>query len=120
MILVVLTLLASVTTAMASCVGTTGRCGCAPGWITSCAPGCCQCMLCRAAPNARGPYQPNAYGPGIDMDATGRPFVWQTQPGFGPRDPLSTVQPDAYGPGIGMDQYGRPVQAVPFDGRAGR
>ena len=58
-------------------------------------------------PNAGGfmqPYHPNAYGPGINSDATGRPFSWQTQPGYGPADPLSNVRPDAYGPGIGMDQ----------------
>src|SRR5664280_1464527 len=56
------------------------------------------------------PYQPNAYGPGINSDATGRPFILQPSPGNGPADPLSDVRPDAYGPGIGMDQYGRPVQ----------
>jgi hypothetical protein len=60
------------------------------------------------------PYQPNAYGPGINSDATGRPFSWQPVPGNGPVDPLSRVRPDAYGPGIGMDQYGRPVQPVPL------
>lgn len=57
------------------------------------------------------PYKPNAYGPGINSDATGRPFTWQPQ-GAGPQsfDPFLKVQPDAYGPGIGMDQYGRPVR----------
>ena len=57
------------------------------------------------------PYKPNAYGPGINSDATGRPFTWQPQ-GPGPQsfDPFLKVKPDAYGPGIGMDQYGRPVQ----------
>jgi hypothetical protein len=62
-----------------------------------------------------GPYRPNAYGPGINSDATGRPFVWQ--PDQGPRDPSGQVRPDAYGPGIGMDQYGRPVRAAcpPFE-----
>jgi hypothetical protein len=66
-------------------------------------------------PNAGGflePYQPNAYGPGINSDATGRPFNWQPLPGYGPADPLSSVRPDAYGPGIGTDQYGRPVRPV--------
>ena len=66
-------------------------------------------------PNAGGflePYQPNAYGPGINSDATGRPFIWQPEPGQGPADSLSNVTPDAYGPGIGMDQYGRPVQSA--------
>lgn len=52
----------------------------------------------------------HAFGPGINSDATGRPFVWQPSPGYGPADPLSRVTPDTYGPGIGMDQYGRPVQ----------
>jgi hypothetical protein len=56
------------------------------------------------------PYQPDAYGPGINSDATGRPFVWQPLPGNGPIDPLSNVTPDAYGPGVGIDQYGRPVE----------
>jgi serine/threonine-protein kinase len=64
-----------------------------------------------------GPYQPNAYGPGINSDATGRPFTWQPSPGSDPADPLSRVSPDAYGPGIGMDQYGRPVQPAPYPGR---
>ena len=59
------------------------------------------------------PYQPNAFGPGINRDASGRPFVWQTEPGNGPADPVATVRPDAYGPGIGMDQYGRPVSPAP-------
>lgn len=60
------------------------------------------------------PYQPKAYGPGINGDATGRPFVWQTESGQGPEDPLANVRPDALGPGIGMDQYGRPVQPAPY------
>ena len=60
-----------------------------------------------------GPSQPNIYGPGINSDATGRPFTWQTLPGYGPADPLSPVSPDRYGPGIGADKYGRPVQPVP-------
>lgn len=59
-----------------------------------------------------GPYHPNAYGPGINSDATGRPFVWQPQSGFGSAGPVGNVVPNAYGPGIGMDQYGRPVRAA--------
>ena len=55
------------------------------------------------------PYQPNAYGPGINSDATGQPFRWQPQWG-GPLPPGSRVQPDAYGLGVGMDEYGRPVK----------
>lgn len=57
------------------------------------------------------PYKPNAYGPGINSDATGRPFSWQPE-GASPQsvDPFLKVKPNAYGPGIGMDQYGRPVR----------
>lgn len=61
-----------------------------------------------------GPYQSNTYGPGINSDATGRPFMWQPSPGNGPADPLSHVRPDVFGPGIGMDQYGRPVHPEPY------
>src|SRR3984885_8780760 len=57
-----------------------------------------------------GPYRPNAYGQGINSDATGRPFVWR--PDQGPTDPLAEVRPDVFGAGIGMDQYGRPVRAA--------
>lgn len=31
---------------LASCTGTTGYCGCGPGFISSCAPGCCKCVRC--------------------------------------------------------------------------
>jgi hypothetical protein len=56
------------------------------------------------------PYKQNAYGPGVNSDATGRPFKWQTQDG---KDvaPNTKVKPDAYGPDVGMDEYGRPVKA---------
>jgi hypothetical protein len=57
-----------------------------------------------------GPITPNAYGPGIHSDATGRPFQWRTQQGEEAQGP---VKPDAYGLGVGMDQYGRPVRANP-------
>jgi hypothetical protein len=57
-----------------------------------------------------GPYRPNAYGLGINSDAAGRPFVWQTDQGTS--DPLAKVRPDVFGPGVGMDQYGRPVRAA--------
>ena len=58
-----------------------------------------------------GPITPNAYGPGLNSDATGRPFIWTPQfGGSGYPDPTLRVQPNAYGPGIGMDQYGRPVR----------
>lgn len=54
------------------------------------------------------PITPNAYGPGINTDATGRPFTYQ--PDFGSGGGQMQVTPDAYGPGVGMDQYGRPVR----------
>ncbi|HBP86129.1 MAG TPA: hypothetical protein DD706_00355 [Nitrospiraceae bacterium] len=66
------------------------------------------------APGAQsflGPITPNAYGPGINSDATGRPFTYQ--PDFGASGfpgPTLKVKPNAYGPGVGMDQYGRPVR----------
>jgi len=63
-------------------------------------------------PSLLPPYKDNAYGPGINSDATGRPFIWQPHPPqVGPAmpDPTLNVRPDAYGPGIGADQYGRPV-----------
>jgi len=66
------------------------------------------------------PYTPNAYGPGMNMDATGRPFMWQPQwGGTGFPDPTLQVKPDAYGLGIGMDQYGRPVRPTCPPGWAG-
>ena len=54
-----------------------------------------------------GPSTPNAYGPGMNADATGRPFVWQ--PDFG-GPALGQITPNAYGPGVGMDATGRPVR----------
>ncbi len=30
----------------AACNGTTGACGCGPGWITSCPGACCRCVPC--------------------------------------------------------------------------
>lgn len=66
------------------------------------------------------PYKPNAYGPGLNMDATGRPFMWQPQwGGTGFPDPTLQVTPDAYGLGVGMDQYGRPVRPACPPGWAG-
>lgn len=66
------------------------------------------------------PYKPNAYGPGINSDATGRPFVWKPE-GAGPQtfDPFLKVKPDAYGLGVSMDQYGRPVRPACPPGWAG-
>ena len=57
------------------------------------------------------PARRDAYGPGLDSDATGRPFYWapKNEKRAIP-DPTLDVKPDAYGPGIGSDQYGRPVE----------
>jgi hypothetical protein len=52
--------------------------------------------------------RPNVYGPGINSDATGRPFTYK-DPSGNPNLEPQRVRPNAYGPGIGMDQYGRPV-----------
>ena len=67
------------------------------------------------------PIRPNAYGPGIHADATGRPFQWQPvgptalgtegMPPSGP-DPTLRVTPNKYGLGVHADQYGRIVQPV--------
>jgi hypothetical protein len=57
-----------------------------------------------------GPGRPDAYGPGINADATGRPFWYVPQ--FG-GSVLGPVRPNVYGPGIGSDGTGRPVFAVP-------
>src|SRR5262249_37763418 len=79
------------------------------------------------------PSQPNTYGPGVNSDDTGQPFVSQTESGDGPADPVATVrsdasaqpylepyQPNAYGPGINRDASGRPFvwQTEPGDGPA--
>lgn len=63
-----------------------------------------------------GPYTPNAYGPGMNADATGRPFIWQ--PNFG-GPALGPITPNAYGPGVGMDATGRPVRPACPPGWAG-
>lgn len=31
---------------LAACNGYTGRCGCAPGWVSSCPRRCCRCVPC--------------------------------------------------------------------------
>ena len=54
-----------------------------------------------------GPATLNAYGPGINSDATGRSFYWR--PDFG-GPALGPITPNAFGPGIGMDGTGRPVR----------
>lgn len=69
-------------------------------------------------PNVIGPITPNVYGPGINSDATGRPFTWQPQQGHqGQPHQFQQVQPNVYGPGIGMNQYGQPVTPQPYWGR---
>jgi hypothetical protein len=30
----------------AACDGSTGYCGCGPGWVSACAPRCCHCVPC--------------------------------------------------------------------------
>lgn len=30
----------------AACNGGTGYCGCGPGWVSACAPRCCECVRC--------------------------------------------------------------------------
>lgn len=59
------------------------------------------------SPAFLGPYEPNAYGPGINSDATGRPFMWK--PDFG-GPALGPINPNSLGPGIGTDATGRPVR----------
>jgi hypothetical protein len=53
---------------------------------------------------------PNAYGPDINMDETGRPFVWRGRDG---QKAQGSVKQNAYGPGVSMDATGRPVKAIP-------
>ena len=31
---------------LVACTGRTGVCGCAPGWVSACAPRCCKCVPC--------------------------------------------------------------------------
>jgi hypothetical protein len=50
--------------------------------------------------------QRNAYGPGVHMDATGRPYYDAVQGGG---MPLGAVRPDTYGLGVGSDATGRPI-----------
>jgi hypothetical protein len=62
-----------------------------------------------------GPITPNAYGPGVNADAAGRPFQWQPEGMSQAPDPVLRVTPNAYGLGAHADQYGRTVQPVcPF------
>lgn len=61
---------------------------------------------------ALGYVRPDAYGPGVSMDATGRPVTLQpAYPNQGGYYGDSKVQtPNGYGLGVHIDQYGRPVQ----------
>jgi hypothetical protein len=52
----------------------------------------------------------NAYGPGINADAAGRPYVFVTPLGA----PLGGVSLNVYGPGIGADANGWPVYVRPW------
>lgn len=58
-----------------------------------------------------GPYQQDAYGPGVHSDGAGKAFQWRTQDG---ERVQGDVEPNAYGPGVGMDEYGRPVYPAPY------
>lgn len=64
-----------------------------------------------SVPGLLGPGRPDAYGPGIHSDATGRPFAWRTDDG---QMAFGRVKENAYGLGVGMDQFGRPVRARPL------
>lgn len=55
------------------------------------------------------PYNRDTYGPGINSDATGRPFHWETNDGQAVA-PGTRVDPDGYGYGVGRDEYGRAVK----------
>ena len=57
------------------------------------------------------PFEQNAYGPGVNSDATGRPFYWAPQGQEGSRpDPTLQPQVNQYGLGKSADQYGRPIE----------
>ncbi|MDD5556547.1 MAG: hypothetical protein PHN82_04760 [bacterium] len=67
------------------------------------------------------PARRDAYGPGLDSDATGRPFYWaprdepSTMMPHAAPDPTLRVKPDGYGLGVGRDQYGRPMERRGWD-----
>lgn len=58
------------------------------------------------------PFQNDQFGPGLNRDATGRPFYWTPQGSSNLSHPDPTIQPNinAYGLGQSSDQYGRPIQ----------
>ena len=51
--------------------------------------------------SSQNAYELNAYGNGVGMDRSGRPFR---------HDPNLQLEPNVYGPGIGQDQFGRSVR----------
>lgn len=57
------------------------------------------------------PFESNAYGPGVNSDATGRPFHWAPE-GQQQTRPDPTIQPNLnqFGFGKSADQYGRPIE----------
>ncbi len=57
------------------------------------------------------PYKRNAYGHGVNSDATGKPFQWKTNEGQVYR---GEVKQNGYGMGVGQDKYGRPVKPFKF------
>lgn len=59
------------------------------------------------------PYKQNEYGLGINSDATGKPFQWETKDGK-KIEPWNKVKPNGYGLGLGSDEYGRPVKPGPI------
>ena len=75
-----------------------------------------------------GTLEPNAYGPGIAKDATGRAFRFKPGPlGSDPRtrhhrpdyidwgeQPMGEIRQDAYGPGTHSDATGRPFHTEPY------
>ena len=55
---------------LASCTGTTGYCGCGPGFISSCAPGCCKCVRC-SGPTPPVSRRPDRHQPAADAQRNG-------------------------------------------------
>lgn len=63
-------------------------------------------------PPLLGEHKPNAYGPGVSSDGTGRAFYWQPNTGrtFQGPDPTIQQEVNAYGFGSSRDQYGRRIE----------
>jgi integrase len=82
------------------------------------APLSCPATPRRVVLKSRVRARRDAYGPGVHMDAAGRPYHDAIQ-GGGQVLELTPAQPNAYAPGVGMDAFGRRV--VPsYDGGQGR